>query len=64
VHWQPARRALTGIDYLGLLAAQHRRDLEHQLRIADPGRQLPALPPWHLVNLITAGRLLTSAPDG
>jgi hypothetical protein len=60
----PARPALTGIDYLGLLAARHQRDLEQRLRIADPGQQLPGLPPWHLVNLITAGRLLTSAPSG
>jgi hypothetical protein len=61
---QPARPAPTGIDYLGLLAAQHQRDLDHQLRIADPARQLPALPPWHLVNLITTGQLLTPAPSG
>jgi hypothetical protein len=37
---QPAPPAPTGIDYLGLLAAQHQRDLQQRLRIADPGRQL------------------------
>ena len=57
-------RGLTGIDYLGLVAARHRRELEQRLRIADPGGQLPALPPWHVVNVITAGRLLTAAPGG
>ena len=57
-------RGLTGIDYLGLVAARHRRELEQRLRIADPGGQLPALPPWHVVNVITAGQLLTAAPGG
>ncbi len=27
---------LTGIDYLGLLAARHRRELEQRLRVTDP----------------------------
>ncbi|HEY1915860.1 MAG TPA: hypothetical protein VGH27_09825 [Streptosporangiaceae bacterium] len=60
----PPLPALTGVDYLGLLAARHRNELEQRLRIADPGQRLPALPPWHVVNLITAGHLLTTAPDG
>ena len=55
---------LTGIGYLGLLAACHRRELEQRLRIADPGGHLAALPPWHVVNIITAGQLLTAAPGG
>jgi hypothetical protein len=60
----PAPPALTGIDYLGLLAARHHRELNQRLRIADPGQQLPGLPPWQVVNLITAGRLLTTSPSG
>jgi hypothetical protein len=60
----PPPPALTGIDYLALLAARHWNELEQRLRIADPGQRLPALPPWHVVNLITAGRLLTAAPHG
>lgn len=55
---------LTGIDHLGLLTARHRRELEQRPRIADPGGQLPARPPWHVVNVITTGRLLTAAPGG
>ena len=55
---------LTGIDYLGLLTARHRRELEQRLRITDPAGQLAALPPWHVVNIITAGQLLTAAPGG
>jgi hypothetical protein len=54
----------TGIDYLGLLAAQHRRDMEDRLRVADPEDRLSTLPPWHQVNLITGGRLLTAARGG
>ena len=56
--------ALADIEYLGLLAARHRHELEQRLHIADPGRQLPALPPCHMVNLSTAGRLLTAVPGG
>jgi hypothetical protein len=55
---------LTGIDYLGLLEARHRRELEQRLRVTDPAGQLAALPPWHVVNIITAGQLLTAAPGG
>ena len=55
---------LTGIDYLGLLAARHRRELEQRLRVTGPAGQLAALPPWHVVNIITAGQLLTAAPGG
>jgi hypothetical protein len=55
---------LTGIGYLGLLTARHRREREQRLRIADPGGDLAALLPWHVVNMITAGQLLTAAPGG
>lgn len=54
----------TGIDYLGLLAAQHRRHLKDRLHLADPEDQLATLPPWHQVNVITGGRLLTAVPGG
>jgi hypothetical protein len=56
-------RGRTGIDYLGLLAARHHRDLCQRLHVADPSAALPTAVPWHLVNLITARRgLLTAAP--
>ena len=55
---------LTGTGYLGLLAARHHRELEQRLRVTDPTGQLAALPPWHVVNMISAGQLLTAAPGG
>ncbi len=34
------------------------------LRLADPTGALPALRGWQLINVITAGRLLSAAPSG
>jgi hypothetical protein len=51
----------SGIDYLGLLDTGHRRrHLHEQLRIAAWHESLASVPTWHLANIITAGRLLTS----
>jgi hypothetical protein len=60
----PVGPGCTGIDYLGLLAAQHRRQVEDRLRVADRDGRLSTLPPWHLANVVAAGRLLTAAPSG
>ena len=51
---------VTGIDYLALLAERHRRQLLHDLRLADPTGAAAALSPWQTINVITARRLLTS----
>lgn len=52
-----------GADYLGLLAAQHHREVLRQLHLADLSNGLATAPPWHVVNLITARRgLLTASP--
>lgn len=61
-----ARAPWTGIDYLGLLAARQQRELAGRLRLADPSTlvALAMVPPWHLVNVITGGRLLTGGPSG
>jgi hypothetical protein len=53
---------LSGIDYLRLLAHRHRHDLLHRLRVADPTGAAAHAPPWHLVTVITAGRLLSGVP--
>jgi hypothetical protein len=53
--------SVTSVDYLHLLARQHRHDLLRRLRVADPGSVGHATP-WQLVTVITAGRLLTGAP--
>jgi transposase-like protein len=51
----------SGIDYLGLLDSGHRdRHLHEQLRIAAEEANLATVPAWHLANIISAGRLLTS----
>jgi hypothetical protein len=52
----------TGIDYLRLVATEHHRTLRDRLNVADPTGALPSATPWHLVNLITAGRGLLTAP--
>lgn len=54
---------LTGVDYLGLLEAKQRRELAARLRLADPGAAA-RLAPWPAVNVVTAGRLLTTGPSG
>lgn len=51
---------LTGINYLAILAERHRRQLLHGLRLADPTNAAAALTPWQMINVLTAGRLLTS----
>lgn len=53
---------LTGIDYLALVAERHRGSLLHRLRLVDPTGLAAHAPPWQLINVITAGRLL--APSG
>lgn len=60
------RAPWTGIDYLGLLAARQQRELAGRLRLANPSTlaALATVPPWHLVNVITGGRLLTGGPSG
>ena len=50
----------TGIDYLAILAERHRRELLHGLRLVDPTGAATALSPWQAINVLTAGRLLTS----
>jgi len=62
----PVRSApgpLTGVDYLGSLQAAWRRALAARLRLADPGAA-GRLAPWPAVNVVTAGRLLTTGPSG
>jgi Domain of unknown function (DUF6431) len=39
------------------LAARHRRAVLDRLRLADPDSQLPGSPLWHVINVITRGRL-------
>ena len=51
----------SGIDYLGLLAAQHCRQVRHRLHIAGPDGPILGLPPWHVANLITAQHGLLGA---
>ena len=51
----------TGIDYLGLLAVQHYRDVCRALHIVDPSHALASLRPWHIANLLTAQRGLLRA---
>jgi hypothetical protein len=60
---RPAPGTLTGVDYLGLLEAAQRRELAGRLRLADPGAAA-RLAPWPAVNIVTAGRLLTTGPSG
>jgi hypothetical protein len=50
----------TGIDYLAILAERHRRELLHNLRLADPTSAARDLSPWQTINILTAGRLLTT----
>jgi len=52
--------SVTGIDYLAIVAERHRRQLLHGLRLADPTGAAAALSPWQTINVITAGRLLTT----
>jgi hypothetical protein len=52
----------TGIDYLADVAEQHRRRVHTQLGLADPTGAAAHSPPWHLVTVITGGRLLTTRP--
>jgi transposase-like protein len=58
----PTRSAdgASGIDYLGLLDSGHRHRLHEQLRVAAEAASLATVPAWHLANIITGGRLLTS----
>ena len=51
---------VTGIDYLAIVAERHRRQLLHGLRLADPSGAAAALSPWQTINVLTAGRLLTT----
>ena len=55
---------LTGIDYLAVIREWHRQHLHRRLRLVDPSGAVAALRGWALINLITGGRLLTSAPAG
>jgi hypothetical protein len=50
----------TGIDYLAILAERHRRQLLHDLRLADPTSAARDLSPWQTINILTAGRVLTT----
>ena len=52
--------SLTGIDYLGIVAERHRRQLLHGLRLADPTNAAADLSPWQTINILTAGHLLTT----
>jgi hypothetical protein len=53
---------LSGIDYLALVAERHRRRLLDRLRLVDPGGALARVSPWQMINVITAGQLLTTSP--
>ena len=53
----------TGIDYLGLLVAEHYRATLRRLRVADPSGVLDRVTGWQLINVITAGGLLAT-PSG
>jgi len=55
---------ITGIDYLGLLAASHHQNLHRWLRLGDPTFEAAAAAPWCQVTMITGGRLLTANPSG
>ena len=59
---RPARPrwSVTGIDYLAILAERHRRQLLHGLRLADCTSAASDLSPWQTINVLTAGRLLTT----
>jgi len=52
--------ALSGIDYLALLATSHRQELDRWMRLSDPTEAAATAPPWHQVTMITGGRLLTT----
>jgi hypothetical protein len=54
---------LTGVDYLDLIAVQHRRQLHRRLRLVGPTGAAASAPPWQQVTTTTAGRLLTT-PSG
>ena len=56
--------ALTGIDYLGLLAARHRQELHRWMRVSDPTETAATAPPWHQITMIIGGRLLTTTRSG
>jgi len=52
---------LTGIDYAGALAERHRLQLHRELGVIDPAGALGGLRGWPLINVLSHGRLLTSA---
>jgi hypothetical protein len=55
--------ALSGVDYLALLCADHRRQLLRDLGVADLGCTFGvSVLGWSLVNVVTGGRLLTLSP--
>jgi hypothetical protein len=56
--------AITGIDYLGLLATRHHQDLLRRLRLCDASHAAAAAAPWHQISMITGGRLLAGARSG
>ena len=58
----PAHATVTGIDYLALIARQHRHEVLRRLRLADPSSGAGHATPWELVTILTAGRLLTGVP--
>jgi hypothetical protein len=52
--------AITGIDYLGSLVEDLYRVTLRRLRVVDPTGALDRVSGWQLVNVITAGRLLST----
>jgi hypothetical protein len=52
--------SVTGIDYLEIISSRYHRELLHARRLADPTGAIGRAGPWELINVITAGRLLTS----
>lgn len=58
----PAHATVTGIDYLALIARQHRHEVLRRLRLAAPSSGAGHATPWELVTILTAGRLLTGVP--
>lgn len=54
-------RGPTGINYLALLSERNRRSILHRLHVGEPTPSaLARATPWHLINILTGGRLLTT----
>ena len=54
----PHQPTPTGVDYLHLVARQHRRGTNRRLRLVDPTDARPQLGLWPAINVLAGGRLL------